>query len=254
MAQESPVLVETGPEIACLTLNRPHVRNAVNLAMLETLERVLDDMAPNPPRAVILRATLPGFSAGADLKESREQPPEFAHTRVVTMHRVLGKLRRFPAPVICAIDGVCAGLGCELAISGDLRLATPASRLGYPEPKVAVPSPAHHLVQLIGLAWAQDMLLTARWVGAEEAARTGLVTRVVDDVEREARALAAQVAELAPRAQRLSKENLALSTRAGLEAAVAHHIAGVSDAAYTADRREALAAFAAKRPPRFTGA
>ena len=254
MAQESPVLVETGSEIAVLTLNRPRVRNAVNLAMLEALERALAELETDPPRAVILRASAPGFSAGADLKESREQPPEFAHTRVVTMHRVLGKLRRFPAPVVSAIDGVCAGLGCELAISGDLRLASPASRLGYPEPKVAVPSPAHHLVHLIGLSRAQDMLLTARWVEAEEAARIGLVTRVVDDVERAARALAAQVAELAPRAQRLSKENLALSTRAGLEAAVAHHIAGVSGAAYTADRREALAAFAEKRPPRFSGA
>lgn len=254
MSAEPLILVESpSPELALVTLNRPRVRNAVNLALLLELEATLDRLAAAPPRAMILRAAAPGFCAGVDLTESRGAPAEFAHRRVVVMHRALAKLRAFPAPVIAAVDGVCAGLGTELAISGDLRLATPRSRFGYPEVRVAVPSPAHHLTQLIGLARAQDMLLTGRWVGAEDAVAMGLVTRLAEDVEAAARELAEALARLAPRAVALTKENLRLSTRAGLEAAIGHHIAGVAAAAYTADRREALAAFAEKRPPRFTG-
>src|SRR5690606_21491073 len=112
----------------------------------------------NPPRVVMLRAAASGFCSGVDLKESREATPEFARKRVTMMHTVLGKLRRMPVPVVAAIDGVALGLGCELAISADIRVASPGSSFGYPEPKVAVPSPAHHLVWLIGLARAQELL------------------------------------------------------------------------------------------------
>ena len=166
------------------------------------------------------------------------------------MHRVLDKLRRFPSPVITAIDGVCAGLGTELAISGDLRVASPGSRFGYPGPRVAVPSPAHHLVALVR---AQDLLLTARWMGADEGERIGLVSRVADDVDIAARELAAEVAKLSPISLMLTKENMSLSIHAGVEAASRHHIDGVTSAAWTSGRAEALAAFAERREPSFTG-
>jgi enoyl-CoA hydratase/carnithine racemase len=202
---------------------------------------------------VILRGTAPGFCSGIDLKESLGATPEFALFRVTMMHRVLAKLRGLPVPVIAAIDGVCTGLGCELAISADIRLATAGSRFCYTEPRVAVPSPAHHLIRLIGLARAQEMLLTARWVEAAEAARTGLVTRLVDDAEAAARETAVQIAELAPLAVAWTKENIALSIRDGAEAASQHHCGKIAVAAGTADRREALAAFGEKRQARFNG-
>lgn len=253
MSDVGDLIVAREGEIATITLNRPRSRNAVNLPMLLELERTLDALRAEPPRAVILRATAPGFCSGIDLKESREATPEFALFRVSAMHRVLGKLRSLAVPVIAAIDGVCTGLGCELAISGDLRLATAASRFCYTEPRVAVPSPAHHLVRLIGLARAQEMLLTARWVEAEEAERSGLVTRIVADADEAARELAARVAELAPHAVAWTKANLWLSIKEGAEAATLHHSAGIGIAAGMEDRREALAAFNEKRAPRFTG-
>lgn len=250
---DASLLMEQSGAIAVWTINRPAVRNAVNLALLERLDAELDALARNPPRVLILGATAPGFCAGIDLKESRDATAEFAHTRVALMHRVLNKLRRFPSPVITAIDGACAGLGTEIAISGDLRVATPASRFSYPEPKVAVPSPAHHLVALVGLSRAQDLLLTARWMGAAEAERVGLVTRVVEDADAAARELAAEVARLSPRSLVLTKENVYLSLDAGGDAASHHHIDGVTSAAWTSDRVEALAAFAERRDPIFTG-
>lgn len=250
---ESTIIVDRHEHITTMTLNRPEARNAVNLPMLDVFERRLDELEAMPPRAVILRATSPGFCAGIDLKESRHATPEFIHQRAVTMHRVLRKLRRFPVPVIVAIDGFAAGLGCELAISGDLRVASPQSRFSYPEPKVGVPSPSHHLIWLIGLSRAQEMLLTARWVYAPEGAATGLVTAIADDPDAMAREMAETVASLAPFSIRETKTNIWRAIDEGVATATLHHIDGVTAAASTADRREALEAFAEKREPRFTG-
>lgn len=248
-----PVVLAREGATATVTLNRPHVRNAVDLATLEALDAIVARLEAERPRVVILRAAAPGFSAGIDLKESRDASPAFARHRVAVMHRVLRRLRSLPLPVVAAIDGVCVGLGVELAISADIRLATPASRFSYREVAVAVPSPAHHLVRLIGLARAQDMLLTARWVEADAAERWGLITRVVADAEAAARSVADEIAVLSPGAVALTKENLWLSVEAGVEAGALHHIEGITAMASTEDRLEALAAFAEKRPPRFTG-
>jgi enoyl-CoA hydratase/carnithine racemase len=253
MSEQDAVILEREGQTATITLNRPRYRNAVDLAMLGAIERAIDAVAAERPRVVILRATAPGFCSGIDLKESLGATAEFALFRVTAMHRMLTKLRRLTVPMVAAIDGVCTGLGCELAISGDIRLAMAGSRFCYTEPRVAVPSPAHHLIRLIGLARAQDMLLTARWVEAAEAERIGLVTRVVEDVEAAARETAAQIAALAPQAVAWTKENIGLCIGAGAEAATLHHSAKIAAAAATADRREALAAFGEKREARFTG-
>lgn len=253
LTSEEAIIVEHDGYIATITLNRPEIRNAVNMAMLEMLEARLDALGANPPRVVIVEAMAPGFCAGIDLKESRTATAEFAEKRVTAMHRVLGKLRRVAVPVITAIDGVATGLGCELAISGDLRVASPMSRFSYPEPRVAVPSPAHHLIWLIGLARAQEMLLTARWVNATEAASSGLITSIADNPEERAHELAEQIAKLAPRSIADTKANIWTAIDHGAAAASEHHIAGVTAAASTADRREALEAFAAKREPHFIG-
>jgi enoyl-CoA hydratase/carnithine racemase len=247
------VLVERAEHITTVTLNRPRYRNAMNLGALEQIEAVIDECIENPPRAIILRASAPGFCSGIDLKESREVNPDFARKRVTTMHSVLGKLRRMPVPIIAAIDGVAVGLGCELVISADIRLATHGSTFGYPEPRVAVPSPAHHLVWLVGLARAQDLLLTARTIGAEEAASWAIVTRIEGDVEAAALKTARQIAELAPFSIAKTKENIVLSIAPGAEASSRHHIDGVHHAASMSDRKEALLAFAEKRKPIFTG-
>jgi enoyl-CoA hydratase/carnithine racemase len=239
--------------IAELVLDRPDSRNAINFAMLQTLEEHLNTLHANPPPLVILRAAEPGFCAGIDLKESREASSDFVRTRVSTMHRCLNKLRSLPSPVIGAINGVAVGLGCELAISADLRIASPDARFSYPEPRVAVPSPTQHLVWLIGLAKAQDMLLTARWIEAPEAEQFGLATHIAEDLDQAILELSDQILDLAPLSMRRTKENLWITMTKGIEAASQHHQDGVTEAADTEDRKEALRAFAEKRPPVFTG-
>jgi enoyl-CoA hydratase/carnithine racemase len=241
-----------GP-VAELTISRTEARNAINYRMLQALEEQIDALYADTPHLLVLRGAEPGFCAGIDLKESREATSEFVRGRVTLMHRVLDRLRRLPCPVIGAINGVAVGLGCELAISADLRLATADARFSYPEPRLAVPSPTHHLVALIGLAKAQDMLLTARWIEAEEAVRIGLATRIVDDMDAEIGELKQTIMALAPLSMRRTKENLSIAINDGMAAASKHHIDGVTEAADTDDRKEALRAFAEKRAPRFTG-
>jgi enoyl-CoA hydratase/carnithine racemase len=253
MIDDPRIVLERDGHVATLRLNRPEAHNAVSFEMLQALDAALDDLAATPPRLVVLSAVDPGFCAGIDLKESRETTPEFARTRVTTMHRVLGKLRGLPVPVIGALNGVCAGLGCEIAISADIRLAAPAARFSYPEPRVAVPSPTHHLISLIGLGRAQEMLLSARWVDALEAQQTGLVTRIVDDIEQAVVAEVERYLSLSPLSLRRTKENILTALHEGAAAADARHIEGVVEASATQDRKEALAAFAEKRAPNFTG-
>lgn len=254
LSQESQtVLLERENDVATITLSRPQYRNAVNRQTLQDLGAILEELERELPRVVILTGADPGFCSGIDLKENRESTAEYANQRVTLMHHVLRQLRRFPVPVILAINGVAVGLGCELAISGDLRIASPDARFAYLEPRVAVPSPAHHLVHLIGLSHAQDLLLTARWVDAEEALAIGMVTRIADQPLEAARELAAELIKLSPLSLTRTKENIWVSIDSSAEAASEHHIAGVTEAASTQDRVEALAAFAEKRDPRFTG-
>lgn len=251
--EDATVLLSFDGPIAELTLNRPRYRNAMDLAALEALETAVARLAAERPRAVLVRGAGPAFCSGIDLRAMREASPEATRYLVATMHRALGAFRRLPIPVVAALDGACVGLGVELAISVDLRVATPEARFSYREPAMAIPSPAHHLIQVIGLAHAQDLLLTARWVDAAEAAAMGLVTRVAPDAVAAARETALQIAELAPLAVAATKENIWRSIGAGEEAATLHHIEEATVARQTADGQEALDAFAAKRTPRFTG-
>lgn len=247
------ILFDAGESVSIVTLNRPEVYNAIRRDELEELSRIIEVLEGDRPRVVILTASSPGFCSGIDLKESREATEGFARERCTLMHDVLHRLRNLPVPVITAIDGVAAGLGCELGISGDLRIASPDSRLSYPEPKVAVPSPTFHLNQLIGLARTQDMLLTARWIGADEALRWGLITQIEKDPMTAARQLADELMTLSPISLARTKENLYVGIERGERAATAHHIDHVARAAGTRDRAEALSAFAEKRQPEFEG-
>lgn len=251
---DEPSLLYTEDQGICtLTLNRPAVYNAIRRSELEALSEIIGRLEAQPARIVILTSAQPGFCSGIDLKESREATSDFAHSRATLMHDVLHRLRNLESPVITAIDGVAAGLGCELAISGDLRIASPGSRFSYPEPRVAVPSPTFHLLQLIGLARTQDMLLTARWIDANEALAWGLVTRLAETPLEAANQLARELLELSPISLSKTKENIAISIREGEASATRHHIEHVAAAAGTADRKEALEAFAQRRQPRFQG-
>ena len=251
--EEQPLIFRYDPGVSTIKLNRPAVYNAVRYQDLVALESALATLESDPPRAVILMAAEPGFCSGVDLKESREATSSFARKRATLMHEVLRRFRTLPLPTIAAVNGVAAGLGCELAISADLRIASAESRFSYPEPKVAVPSPAFHLIRVIGLARVQDMLLTARWIESDEALAWGLIHRISKQPVQAALEMADELTELSPISLQKTKEVMELASSVGESASTQRHIEEVVRAADTADRREALLAFAERRKPRFQG-
>jgi enoyl-CoA hydratase/carnithine racemase len=253
MPSTGEILFERDGDVATITLNRPRYRNAVRFEMMQLLADVVNDLYRDCPRFVLLKGAPPGFCSGIDIREPRESSPAFVHQRSAVMLDMISKLRLLAAPVIAVIDGVAIGFGCEFLISADIRLASPTSRFAYFEPKVAVPTPAHRLIQLVGLTHAQDLLLTARMIDAHEALKMGLITHVADDVDAAAAATIEQLQMLAPLALSRTKENIWISVAAGAEESIQHHIEGVTALAGSNDRKEALKAFSEKREPRFTG-
>jgi enoyl-CoA hydratase/carnithine racemase len=235
-------------------------RNSLSLALLrELLEHQARAAADRSLRALIVTgAGSKAFCAGADLKE-RARMDEGA---VAGFHRTIRAafdgFEALPQPVIAAINGVALGGGLELALACDLRIAAAEVELALPEVGLGIIPGAggtQRLPRLVGTARAKEVILTARRVGAAEALAMGLVGQVVPAGELAAAALA-----LAERVTRNAPISLRQAKRAvdrGLSLPL-HEALDLENRLYqacipTADRREALQAFAEKRAPIFTG-
>jgi enoyl-CoA hydratase/carnithine racemase len=184
MSQPQPLLYEVRHGIAWITLNRPEALNAMDRALVQGLDRAWTDFEADPAArvAVISGAGGRAFSAGADLKERTvtDQGPADLRWAHGARERVLRK------PVIAAIDGYCFGGGFELALSCDIRIATPRAQFGLPEirrgffPGGGGPM---RLARMIPLTNAMEMLLTGDPIDADTALRYGLVSRIVQSEE-----------------------------------------------------------------------
>jgi enoyl-CoA hydratase len=166
-------------------------------------------------------------------------------------HEVTLLLEVMPKPTIAAINGFALGGGCEIALSCDLRYASSKARLGQPEIELGIVpgwGGTQRLARVCGLGAAKELILTGRLIDAEEALRIGLVNVIADPVLDHALAVARKLAEKSPVALRIAKKLLNLSP-GGLEVEVEEF----GDLFSTEDAKEGLAAFAEKRPPRFTG-
>ena len=249
------------PPLAVLTFNRPEARNAITWAMYQALVAACDAVdRDDAVRVLVLRgAGGQAFSAGTDISQFQEfRDPEDGVRYEQRVGEVLEKLESMAKPTIAEVDGVAAGAGCAIALSCDLRVATPESRLGIPVARTlgnCVPGAAYsRLVDLAGPGCAADILFTGRLVGAAEAQSIRLVNRVVpaDVIGQTVRDLALEIAANAPLAVRGVKEmGRRLLARRRLAWADTRD---VMERCYaSADFREGVAAFLAKRQPRWTG-
>ena len=235
-------------------------RNSLSVALLrELLVHQARAAADRALRVVILTGAGPkAFCAGADLKE-RARMDEGA---VAGFHRAIRAafdgLEALPQPVIAAINGAALGGGLELALACDLRVAAEGAELALPEVGLGIIPGAggtQRLPRVVGLALAKELILTARRVTAAEALSMGLVGQVVpaDQLQAAALALAERVARNAPislrQAKRAIDRGLALPLSEALDLENKLYQACIP----TADRQEALLAFAEKRAPVFTG-
>ncbi len=251
--------LERNGAVAVLTLARPAKLNALTQAMVERLERLADELDRDEAiRAVILTGTGErAFCAGADIADwGGLEPLAFGRRWVRDGHRCFDHLARLRQPLIAALNGAALGGGLELAACADLRLAEAHARLGLPEARVGIIpgwSGTQRLVRRIGGPSVKRLVLTGEPIDAAEALRIGLVDEVVPTGQglARARALAAGIAERAPVAVELAK--LLVNLAEGEEVAAAVEAIAGALAHGTADAKEGIAAFRARRPPVFRG-
>jgi 2-(1,2-epoxy-1,2-dihydrophenyl)acetyl-CoA isomerase len=210
-------------------------------------------------RAVVLTGEGRAFCAGQDLREPfGGEHPTLADELRLRYNPVILAIARLAKPVIAAVNGVAAGAGCSLALACDLRLAAESATFVLAFGRVGlVPDSGAtwFLPRIVGQARAAELALLGDPVSAEEAARIGLVNRVVpaESLLDEARALASRLAEGSPLAMGLTKRALRYAAHASLEAALEHEASLQGIAGRSKDHEEGVAAFRAKRAARFTG-
>lgn len=253
------LLAVTEGAIATITLNRAEKLNAFTLSMLEALEAACTRIERDDAvRAVIVAsASSKAFCAGADIIDWGPMGPAgmWAHW-IRAGQRVFERLARLRQPTIAAVGGLAYGGGLELALACDIRIASASARFGLPEVTIgAVPGWAgsQRLPRLIGAGRAKQLILSGQPIDAAKAEAWGLVTEVVAPERLAARALelAQRIAENAPTAVQAAKQLVDAAGGDGVTATLESLAAGF--AAGTEDGREGVAAFRAKRPPKFTG-
>lgn len=251
---EDLVLTEVAADgVATVTLNLPTKRNALTLDLRDALVAALTGL-DETCRAVVLTGAGGAFSAGGDLSSMRAGDPLGARRRLEAAHRIARLLALGPRPVVAAVEGAAFGAGFSLALLADHVVADATAKFCAPFNRVGLMPDFGMLWSLplrIGLGRARDLMLLGDVIEAEEAARIGLVDRLVAPgaALAEARSRAARLAGGAPVATALTKAALAR----GLEAVLAEELTGQVLLMSTADHEEGRAAFFEKRTPRFVG-
>jgi 2-(1,2-epoxy-1,2-dihydrophenyl)acetyl-CoA isomerase len=254
------VQLDTEAGVATVTLNRPDALNALTVPMKQALLAALRRLEREQAiRAVVLTGAGRAFCAGQDLRERLE--PGAAPLGVEVRERynpIIRAMRGLPKPIVGAINGVAAGAGASLAMACDLRVASDAASFALAFGRVGlVPDSGAtwFLPRLVGAARAAELALLNDPVPAEDALRIGLVSRVVpaDQLAAEAKAIAIRLGAGAPRAIALTKRALNAAWDHDLDAALEYESHLQDLAGRTSDHAEGMAAFVAKRPPRFTG-
>lgn len=253
------VRLEISGGIGTIRLDRPPM-NALNAKVQEEMREAALAAAENPEvRAVIVYGGEKVFAAGADIKEMAEMSYVDMANRADALSAAFDSIARIPKPVVAAINGYALGGGCEIALACDWRVASADAKLGQPEITIGVIPGAggtQRLARLVGPARAKDLIMSGRFVGAEEALAIGLVDKVVPAGESVYDAAVAMVTPyLNGPAQALRAAKLAVD--AGLEMDLRSGLALESQLFAslfaTEDRREGMTAFIEKRKPNFTG-
>ncbi|QTH22617.1 enoyl-CoA hydratase/isomerase family protein [Rhizorhabdus wittichii] len=263
----SDILVERRDEgIAVVTINRPERLNALTREAVAALNATLDGIAADSGcRAVILTGAGRGFCSGQDLAAANARKGDRASgviEKLFWQEQFAGmgkRLRSMPQLVVAAVNGPAVGAGMAIALSADVRIATPSARFLVAAVRIGLSAGesgiSYLLPRMIGIPRAFDILLTGRPIEAEEAERIGLVLRLaepaalVDEAIGYARTVLANSPYSVAHSKKLMWENLDASFDAAIGAENRTQIL----ATMTQDYAEATAAFVEKRPPRFEG-
>ncbi|MBE7416797.1 MAG: enoyl-CoA hydratase/isomerase family protein [Ideonella sp.] len=261
MAGKSSILVERhGEGVAVVTINRPHKRNALDMAAWRDLGDAFHSLNADPTvRAIVLTGAGGAFCAGDDIQAfaSVKDKPAERQKYWDTIMEAYAQVTGSKVPVIAAVSGPCVGGGCTLALRADFRIADRTARFGAPPAKLGLVYPADStqlLVLIAGYTMAKHMLYTGDIVDARAAETCGMVSRVVDgSVVDAAIEYVRPMTENAPISIEAAKIacDAAMGGRAREVADQVHQLSLKADA--SEDYREGVRAFFEKRRPRFTG-
>lgn len=249
---------QSGP-ITRITLNRPDAANGMNDAMTAELADAAARCDVDQTKAVILTGAGRFFCAGGDLKAmagSPLGPGPFVKGIADDLHRAISRFARMDVVLITAVNGIAAGAGFSLAISGDLVVAARSASFTMAYTRAGLSpdgSASYYLPRLVGVRRAHDLMLTNRTLSAAEAEQWGLVNYVVEDAELVARTdqLAGEIAAGAKGSNAAVKKLILASFDNGIEAQMDLESRLIAQNADCADGREGIDAFLNKRPPRF---
>ena len=251
------ILTETRERVGLVRLNRPKALNALNRLLLSELMQALDEFDRDPAiGAIVISGDERAFAAGADISEMAESSAVEMLLR--DQISLFDRITRIHKPVIAAVSGWCLGGGCELMLSCDMAIASETARFGQPEIKLGVIPGAggtQRLTRAVGKAVAMEMVLNNRTLTAAEALAMGMINRVVPP-ERfldEALSLAAEIAGRAPLAVRMGKEMVNLAFETPLSQGIAAERRAFYFLFASADQKEGMQAFLAKRPAEWKG-
>ncbi len=247
-----------------IVLNRPEKRNAIDGELWAAFgEAVRLACRAAGARAVLIRGAGKGFSAGIDVSSFMQLPGQYGDDwlhcmRTITddFQRTLTSLERLELPTIALIHGHCLGLGMELALACDFRIAAAGARLGLPESRLGlIPDVGGttRLTRLVGPARAKELIMTGRQIDAELAASWGIVNRVVpaDELQKAGRELVAELAQAAPLAVGMAKR--VIDGLADIDRGLLIEGWAQSQLVSSQDFTEGIQSFIQKRPPEFLG-
>jgi len=241
-----------------LTMDKPPV-NALGRGLVEALGKALGELREDPlARCLVLRSAGRHFCAGADLKERQGMTLDEVKTFVPMLAGVCNAVASLPFPTIAAVRGTAAGGGCELALACDLRVLADDAQIGLRETALAILPGAggtQRLPRIAGAARAKRWIFTAKMHSAAEALADGVADAVAPAarLDDEAVRLATAIAANGPIAVRLAKKAIEAGLDLSMDEGLALEWQCYQGVLGTTDRQEALAAFAEKRTPRFTG-
>ncbi len=251
------VLVERDGPVAVVTLNRPDQLNALSDELMDQLITALVDLdRDDDVRCIVLGGSERAFAAGADIAElAKSSAIDLYYQRRVERWDAIAGLW---TPLVAAVSGYCLGGGFELAMACDLIVASETAQFGQPETGVGVIPGAggtQRLTRAVGKALAMDVVLSGRFLSADEALRAGVVARVVvrEAWLEESKRVARAIAEKAPVATRLAKEAVDRAYESTLALGLEHERRLLYLAFASEDAKEGLNSFLEKREPDFKG-
>ena len=261
MAYEA-ILYDVKDSVATITLNRPDAYNALNLTLArDVFQATLEADESRDVRCIVITGAGKAFCAGGDVKDFADNPDRIGilvKELTTYLHGAVSRLARSLKPVIMAVNGVAAGGGMSLALSGDLVVAAESAKFNMAYSRIAASpdgSSSYFLPRMIGLRRALELHFTNRVLSAREAMDWGLVNRVHPDAEFPAavRTLARELAQGPTLAFGRAKLLFHQSTQESLETQMELEAQAIAASGHTEDFRNGVVAFARKQPVTFTG-